>query len=61
MNDLWPVTTRSPSCSLIVVVIAFRSEPTSGSVSASAAIASHPATAGSHRLRTASLPPATIG
>ena len=40
MKDLWPVTTSSPSGSLIVVVIALRSEPTCGSVSASAAIAS---------------------
>ena len=41
MNDLWPLTTSSPSVlRRRCVVIARRSEPTSGSVSASAAIAS---------------------
>ena len=57
MNDLRPLTTSSSPSATIVVVIARRSEPTSGSVSASPAIASRDATFGSHSCFSSSEPP----
>ncbi len=58
MKDLRPSTTSSSPSTTIVVVIARRSEPTSGSVSASALIASIEATFGSQCALSSSEPPA---
>ena len=60
MNDLRPDSTNSAPAvpaGRSVVVIALRSEPASGSVSASAANDSPEATRGSHARRCVSLPP----
>ena len=54
MNDLCPSTTNSSPSWRTVVVIARRSEPTSGSVRPSAPIASSRATRGSHSWRSGS-------